>query len=383
VSEHNLPEPAKAGFVDTDRGFNPGDDVDPTRIDQLHRDALVIDSHNDSIVSHIRRGCLSITGREAPVLARLEGTVSYLRGPLETEAYAWNGQINLPKMRAGGIDAAFFAVDVKRAWKNQLAYALDALGFFDADLSTCGEEIMVARSAADVEQAKAEGRLAAILVVENSDALEGSLNVLRMLYHLGVRSIGITHNLSTWAAAGNAEARCGGGLTRFGIDLVEMMNRLGMLVDVSHISERGFYDTLEASRRPVIASHSCCAALCDHPRNLTDDQIRALAQNGGVVGITFVPGFVDPTWTPAQWPARPSLEQLLDHIDHAVEVAGIDHVGIGSDFDGGGSVLGDATEYPRITAGLIERGYTETDIRKILGLNHLRVLRQALDHPPA
>jgi membrane dipeptidase len=352
--------------------------VDITEIDRLHRDALVIDSHNDTIVSHIRRGNLSITGREAPHLAHRNGTVSYLRGPLESEAYAWNGQLNLPKMRSGGIDAAFFAVDVTRAWKNHLAYALDALGFLDADLSHSGDEMVVARSAADIEAAKASGRLAAVLVVENSDALEGSLNVLRILHRIGVRSIGITHNLSTWAAAGNAEARCGGGLTRFGVDLVEAMNQLGMLVDVSHISERGFYDTLRVSRRPVMASHSCCAALCDHPRNLTDDQIRALAQHGGVLGITFVPGFVDPDWTPAVWPERPSLAQLLDHVDHAVEVGGIDHVGIGSDFDGGGSVLADATEYPRITAGLAERGYSHTALRKILGENHLRVLRQAL-----
>jgi membrane dipeptidase len=157
------------------------------------------------------------------------------------------------------------------------------------------------------------------------------------------------------------------------------MNELGMLGDVSHISERGFYDTLDVSRRPVIASHSCCAALCDHPRNLTDGQLRALAQNGGVVGITFVPGFVDPGWRPADWPARPSLEQLLGHIDYAVEVAGINHVGIGSDFDGGGSILSDATEFPRITAGLVERGYPEAAIRKILGENHLRVFREAVD----
>lgn len=383
MSELSRVELAVRDLDGTDRRLSSASDVEPTRVEQLHRDALVIDSHNDAIVSHIRRGRLSISGRDASHLSHLEGTVSYLRGPLETEAYAWNGQINLPKMRAGGIDAAFFAVDVTRAWKNHLAYALDALGFFDADLSTCSEEITVARSAADVEEAKAEGRLAAILVVENSDALEGSLNVLRMLYHLGVRGIGITHNLSTWAAAGNAEARCGGGLTRFGVELVEMMNRLGMLVDVSHISERGFFDTLEVSRRPVMASHSCCAALCNHPRNLSDDQLRTLAQNGGVVGITFVPGFVDPTWTPAEWPSRPSLDQLLDHIEHAVEVAGIDHVGIGSDFDGGGSVLGDAAEYPRITEGLVRRGYGETEVRKILGLNHLRVLHQALDSPAA
>src|SRR5262249_38882258 len=163
--------------------------------------------------------------------------------------------------------------------------------------------------------------------IENSDALEGSLNVLRMLHRIGVRSIGVTHNLSTWAAAGNAEARCGGGLTCFGVQMVQEMNRLGMVVDGSHIAERGFYDVLETSEQPVIASHSCCAALCDHPRNLTDDQIRALAQQGGVMGITFVPYFVDPNWKPSDWPAVPSLDQLLGHVAHAVEVGGIDHVG--------------------------------------------------------
>jgi len=348
--------------------------------EQLHREALVIDSHNDSIVSHIRRGNRSITEREAPHLKGREGTVWNLRGPLETEAYAWNGQVTLPKLRAGGIDCAFFAVDVTRAWKNNLAYALDALGFFDADLASCPEEITVARSAAEIEAAKAAGKLAAVLVVENSDALEGSLNILRLFHHLGVRSVGITHNLSTWAAAGNLESRCGGGLTRFGVRLVEEMNALGMLVDVSHISESGFFDVLETSAAPTIASHSCCAALCDHPRNLTDPQLRALAEHGGVVGLTFVPSFVDPDWKPEHWPARPSLEQFLDHVEHAVETAGVDHVGIGSDFDGGGTVLRDATEYPRITAGLLKRGYPEGAVRKILGENTIRVFRAAAGH---
>jgi membrane dipeptidase len=352
--------------------------MEPPEAAQLHQDALVIDSHNDTIVTHIRRGNLSLSGREALHLARLDGTVKFLRGPLEREARAWSEQISLPKMREGGVDCAFFAVDVTRAWKNNLAYALDALGFFDADIASLGGEIVVARTAGEVLAAKAAGKLAAILVIENSDVLEGSLNVLRMLHRVGVRSIGITHNLSTWAAAGNSEAKCGGGLTRFGMEMVQEMNRLGMVVDVSHIAERGFYDTLEVSEQPVIASHSCCTALCDHPRNLTDEQIRALAQQGGVMGITFVPYFVDPNWKPADWPAVPSLEQLLDHVDHAVGVGGIDHVGIGSDFDGGGTLVRDAAEYPRITAGLLGRGYAPADARKILGENHLRVLRAVL-----
>lgn len=344
----------------------------------LHHEALVIDSHNDSIVSHIRRGNLSFGSSGNAHLERLSGTVQLLRGPLETEAYAWNGQVTFENLRAGGIDAAFFAVDVTRAWKNHLAYALDALGFFDADIALHAEEICVARTAGDILRAKSEGRLAAVLVVENSDALEGSLNILRAFHQLGVRSLTLTHNPSSWAACGNAEADCGGGLTRFGVQLVREMNRLGMLVDVSHISPRGFYHVLETTERPVIASHSCCAALCDHPRNLTDDQLRSLADAGGVVGITFVPSFVDPEWRETHWPAVPTLEKLLDHVQHAVEVAGVEHVGIGSDFDGGGCVLKDATEYPKLTEGLVRRGFSEGEIRLILGENHLRLLQATL-----
>lgn len=346
--------------------------------EELHRSALVIDTHNDAIVSHIRRGHRSFSEGESGHLEHLGGTVHLLRGPLEADAYAWNGQVTFPKLRAGGVDAAFFAVDVTRAWKNHLAYALDALGFFLADADAYPDEVAIARSAGDIPAAREAGRLAAVLVVENSDALEGSLNVLRVLYEVGVRSITLTHNPSSWAAAGNAEARCGGGLTRFGVQLVREMNRLGMLVDVSHIAERGFYDVLETSSRPVIASHSCCAALCPHPRNLSDAQLRALAEQGGVVAPTFVPSFIDPDWRDEHWPRVPALERFLDHVRHAVEVAGVDHVAIGSDFDGGGTVLKDAAEYPSITAGLLARGFEPEAVRKILGENVLRLLERTL-----
>ncbi|OGG54299.1 MAG: hypothetical protein A3F84_25935 [Candidatus Handelsmanbacteria bacterium RIFCSPLOWO2_12_FULL_64_10] len=296
--------------------------------------------------------------------------MAYLRGLLDAADRRQEAQIDFPKMRAGGIDAAFFAVDVTRAWKNHLTYALDAFGFFDAEVERRREEVVIARSAGDIPKAKGEGRLTAVLVVENSDGVEGSLNVLRMLHHVGVRSIGLTHNPRSWAADGNAEERNGSGLTTFGVRLVEEMNRLGMLVDVSHISERGFRDVMEVAKRPVVASHSNCKSVCGHPRNLTDRQIEALARNGGVMGVTFVPGFVD-----AQ---APTLERLLDHIDHAVKLVGADHVGIGSDFDGGGTAIQDATTFPRITEGLLRRGYSEGDVRKILGENHLRVLKGAI-----
>ena len=332
----------------------------------LHNQSLVIDCHNDAIVSHILRGNLSISGESPPKRVRHRGTVAHLRD--QRIGTATPVQINLPKMRQGGIDAAFFAVDVTSAWNNHLSFALDAFGFFDAEVEAHSDELVIARSAEDIRQAKAEGKLAAILAVENSDGLERSLNVLRMLYRLGVRSIGLTHNPSSWAAAGNAEEPSGGGLTDFGKQLVKEMNALGMLVDVSHIGERGFWDVLEISASPVIASHSNCKRLCDHPRNLSDEQIKGLADNGGVMALTFVPDFVDTH--------APSLTGLLDHIDHAVSVAGIDHVALGSDFDGGGDLLKDATEFPRITQGLLTRGYAEDAVKKILGQNILRVFEE-------
>ena len=333
---------------------------------ELHHDALVIDSHNDTIVMHIRRGNRSVAG--TTLGARHSGTVACMPDPLDVASRAREVQINVPKMRAGGIDAGFFAVDVTRAWQNRLAYALDAFGFFAMECADSG--IDIARSADDILQAKSAGRPAAILAIENSDALEGSLNVLQMFRQVGVRAIGLTHNPRSLAADGNGEARSGGGLTRFGVGLVGEMNRLGMLVDVSHISEAGFRDVIEIAERPIIASHSNCRALCDHPRNLTDDQIRALARNGGTMGVTFVPQFIDAS--------APTFARLLDHIAHAVEIAGADHVGIGSDFDGGGTLIEDATGYPRITEGLLERGFSESEVRGILGENHLRVLASAL-----
>ena len=337
---------------------------------RLHRDALVIDSHNDAIVNHIRRGNLGFSGEPPPDADRRNGCVARLRGLLDRPALESPVQIDFPKMWNGGLDAAFFAVDVTLAVKNHLTYALDAIGYFDSELEFHEGDVVLATSAGDIVRAKQDGKLAVILAIENSDGVEGSINVLRMLHRVGVRSIGLTHDVSSLAAHGNAEARSGGGLTRFGVRLVVEMNYLGMLLDVSHVSEAGFWDVMEVSQKPVIASHSNCKALCDHPRNLSNEQIRALAKNGGSMGVTFVPRFVDAT--------APTVDRLLDHVDHVAQLAGAEHVGIGSDFDGGGTLLDDATWFPRITEGLLARGYSETDVRKILGENHLRVLREAI-----
>ena len=336
----------------------------------LHQDALVLDSHNDTIVSHIRRNLTGFYGGPVRDRDRRHGTVAEMRGMFDAAAPAAEIQIDFPLMRAGGIDAAFFAVDVTLAWKSYLPYALDAIGYLFAELADGAGDVVIAQTADGIREAKEAGRLAAVLVVENSDVLERSLNVLHILHKVGVRSIGLTHNIRSWVADGNAEERSRGGLTEFGVMVVQEMNRLGMLVDVSHIGEAGFWDVMESARKPVIASHSCCKALCDHPRNLADEQLRAIAENGGSVGVTFVPQFIHAD--------EPTFERLMDHIDHAVQVAGPRHVGIGSDFDGGGTLVKDATEFGRITETLAGRGYDEDAIRGILGENHLRVLAEAL-----
>ncbi|MCG9129203.1 dipeptidase [Candidatus Poribacteria bacterium] len=343
--------------------------ADTTSINDLHNKSLVIDSHNDSIVAHIRRGNISLKDKSRKCVKAHNGTIAYLRGKVPPEEEQIGIQLNIPKMRQGGIDVAFFAVDVTRAWKNHLSYALDAFGWFDSQLEINSSDICIARTCSEILAAKSDGKLAAILAIENSEGIERSLNILRSVYCLGVRSIGLTHNPNTWASTGNDEGETGGGLTKFGIELVKEMNSLGILVDVSHISERGFWDVLDTSTKPIIASHSNCKTLCDHPRNLSNEQLKAITANNGVIGITFVPGFI----TEDGWKNPPPFRKLMNHIEYAIDVAGIDHVGIGSDFDGGGDLLKDATVYPKITEGLVEHGYSDEEIRKVLGGNFLRV----------
>lgn len=329
---------------------------------ELHRDALIIDSHNDSIPAGVssRRG---LTG--APTRHAGAGTIAQLRGAFPGPPEGARTQLDLQRMRDGGIDAAFFAVCVTRAWNNHAAYALDGFGILIAE-AAADDRFRIARTAGDITAAKRDGAAAAILALEDSDGLERSLNILTALHALGLRSVGITHNPVSWAAAG-ADEPAGGGLTSHGVALVRELNRLGILVDVSHLNEAGFWDVIAQADRPLIASHSNCRALCNHPRNLDDRQIEAVAATGGLVAITFVPKFVSA--------AEPNLERLLDHVDHAIAVTGPEHVGLGSDFDGGGTVIPHAGEYPALTAGMAARGHDEQTIRGVLGLNHLRVFR--------
>jgi membrane dipeptidase len=327
----------------------------------LHNAALVIDSHNDTIVNHMRAK-LNLDGGPA----RQDGAAIVTRFGQGSGAEL---QLDFPKMRQAGINAAFFTVDVTNAKGTHLQYALDGLGFFLREAALSSEDIVIVRRAADITSAQKEDKLAAVLAIENTDGLDQSIYPLSAFYELGVRTLTITHSTRSWAADG-CEVENGGGLTAFGKSVVTEMNRLGMLVDVSHLNDRGFWDTLKHSSAPVIATHSCCRALCGHPRNLTDEQLKELAAAGGVVGLTFVPEFVHD--------ATPTIDGLIDHIVHAIDKAGIDHVALGSDFDGGGTLAEDAMVFPQITELLLQRGLSEGDVCKVIGLNHLRILSQVI-----
>ena len=338
--------------------------------EDLHKEAMVIDSHNDTIVAHIRRGNLSLELGQEGQNRRYSGTIAFLRGYEDPRPGADFIQINFPKMREGGIDAAFFAIDVTKAFKNQLTYALDGFGYLINDLEQSNANATIIRKSEDILKCKSNGNIAMILSIEHADCTERSLNILRILYEIGVRSIGLTHNISSWAADGCMEAREEVGLTKFGEAIVQEMNRLGMLVDLAHLSPSAFYSVLDVTKKPVIFSHGNVKTLCNHPRNLSDDQLKALAENSGVIGISYVPNFIDKT--------SPNLEHLLDHIEYVISRVGVDTVGLGSDFDGGGTLLADATEVPKITEGLINRGYRKYEICKILGGNIFRVLKETI-----
>jgi membrane dipeptidase len=218
-----------------------------------------------------------------------------------------------------------------------------------------------------------EGKIAAMLSIEGADIIEGRLSILRILYQLGVRMVGLVHSRRNLLADGVADSRTNGGLSTLGVEVVEELNRLGLIIDVSHLNDAGFWDLMDLVKSPVIASHSNCRAVCSHPRNLTDDQIQALAQRRGVIGINFAPSFIHPV--------NATIERLVDHIDHIVDVVGPEYVGLGSDFDGISSTperLNDVSQMPRITQELTRRRYSEAEIRQILGLNHLRIFKQVL-----
>ncbi len=321
---------------------------------QLHQESLVFDAHCDTLQE-------------------------MLAGKRRLGECSEEGHIDLPRLGKGGVTAQIFALFVSPNFfpRGAAGQALRLLDVFYQELEENADQLTLATTASDIERAKVAGKVAGILSLEGAEALEGDLGVLRAFYKLGVRNLGLTWNLRNAAADGVDETRSSSGLTNFGVQLVQEMNRLGIMVDISHLSPTGVRDVLHVSEAPVIASHSNAYALCPHRRNLTDEQLEGVASKGGVVGVTFVPNFVTEDGNQA------TLQSVLDQIDYMVKTVGVDHIGLGSDFDGfSGPVkvqgLEDVTCLPKLTAGLVERGYGEEDVKKILGGNLMRVFREVV-----
>ena len=336
------------------------------------------------------------------------------------------GHISLDKARRGNLGAEFFSIWVEPE-TNQGHFARHTFDLIDSVYEQAArhpDRMMMAFSVSDIEHAHQQHKLAALMGIEGGHSIENDIRLLRDYYRLGVRYMTLTwSNTNEWADSSgdidDAKIKHHNGLTDFGKQVVLEMNRLGMMVDISHVADKTFWDTIATTKAPVIASHSSARALVNAPRNMTDDMLRAVAKNGGIVDVNFYSGFVDEEYRrqsepigkqaaeavrayeekekangksvsymeidhiEREWAAkipRPPLTSLIDHIDHIAKVAGVDHVGLGSDFDGvaGATPLGidSAADLPKITQALLDRGYSADDIRKILGGNLLRVFRE-------
>jgi membrane dipeptidase len=322
--------------------LNKNIEMDEQRALELHKDALVVDMHSDTFMLLTRH-----PGRKF--------------APSEPQH-----QMDLSRLMAGGVDVVFFTVSNKDNRGAGLTWALKTLDRVYREAAENADKFAIVLSKDHILNAKKNHQVGAFLICENGLPYRADLSTLRMLYRLGVRSVALGEN--EWTGR-SCYDRSGGGLTDFGVEVVKEMNRLGMVVDVAHLNEQGFWDVAETSQAPFIDSHANCRALCDHPRNLKDDQIKALAEKGGLMGIVFYPPFVSET--------EPSLSRLLDHLDHIIDLVGPECAGIGSDFDGISGrteIMKDVSQMPRLTAELARRGYSEEDIKEILGGNFLRVL---------
>lgn len=361
---------------------------------RIYRDAIVIDTHNDMPSKMIDDG-YNPDVRHSPGFDKTQG------------------ETDLPRLVESGITGVFLSAYIDpekwtfktpdQSWKMVQVY-FDSIQAF---ARRHPDRLTLATTAADVRAAKANGRVAVLIGVEGGHAIENSIENLREMARRGVRYMTLTwNNGNEWAgAAAGLNGTRSGGLTERGKEMIREMNRLGILVDISHVSDSTFFDAVAASAYPVIASHSSARALNGHRRNMNDVQLRAMAKNGGVVNVNFYSAFVDPVFLQksdsiertVQGQAnidaairalpRPSLSILLDHFEHIIKMAGVDHVGLGSDFDGVGGLLpqgmDDVTRLPLIAQGLLDRGYSESDVRKILGGNMLRVMERAIDRKGA
>jgi len=363
------------------------------RARKLHFSSIVVDTHDDT-------------------------TQRLLDGKFDLGTRSSTGSIDIPRMREGNVGAIFFSI-----WMPSKVTGPDAVNRAIVQIDAVREQVrkhpndlVLATTAAEIRDAHKQGKIAALLGVEGGHMINSDLGVLRAYAALGVRYMTLTHSGNDEWADSSTDQAVHNGLTDFGREVVREMNRLGMMVDISHVSDKTFYDALETSKAPLIASHSSCRAICDAPRNMTDQMMKDLAAKGGVVQINYHVGFLSQEFRDAE-KANPELNKtisaevmkrcadnegcqliegdritreyveqgklprvefskIIEHIDHAVKVAGIDHVGLGSDFDGANMPYGmeDAAKLPRITEALLKKGYAEGDVKKILGENTLRVM---------
>jgi membrane dipeptidase len=373
----------------------PADPVSP-RAKQLHDQAIVVDSHDDTTQRLVFDKAFDIAKRNA------------------------SGNIDIPRMREGGLDALFFSIWVPSDVTGPIAVtrALQQIDAVREAVRTHPNDLLLATTTADVRRAASDHKIAALIGMEGGHMIDDDLGLLRDYATLGVRYLTLTHFKNNNWADSSTDKPAHDGLTDFGKDVVRELNRLGVMVDISHVADKTFYDALQVTTAPVIASHSSCRAIANHPRNMSDEMLRALAKNGGVVMINYHAAFLSEAFRVAseklsgdvvaamdamskrcggneacstmeservnheamvkgQLP-KVTWDTIIEHIDHAVKVAGVDHVGLGSDFDGATMPLGmeDASKLPRITDALLKKGYSEMDAQKILGGNILRVMEQ-------
>jgi membrane dipeptidase len=322
------------------------------------------------------------------------------------------GHIDLPRMKKGGLNALFFSIYMSGTVTGPKAVndAIERIAAVHRLAEELPDQVALCVSAEEVRKAHKQGKIAALMGMEGGHMINNSLAVLRMYAELGVRYLTLTHSVNTdWADSAGDQPKHNG-LTDFGKDVVRELNRLGVMVDISHVSDKTFLDAIEISTAPLIASHSSCRAISGHARNMTDAMIKALAAKGGVIQINYLDQFIDNDLfqysqksqslmreLQQKYPGREnaairreevakqfgpapkaSWERIIDHIDHAVKLVGVDHVGLGSDFDGGSMPAGmdDCTQLPKITEALMRKGYSASDMRKILGENTLRLMAE-------
>ncbi|HLK04100.1 MAG TPA: dipeptidase [Candidatus Acidoferrum sp.] len=372
-----------------------GDDI-AERAKKLHFSSIVLDTHDDT-------------------------TQRFFSNSFDLGKRNPDGHVDIPRMREGGMNAIFFSIwiDGRTMGPTAIQKALDQIDAVQQNVKMYSKDLVAARTAEDVRRAHSQGKIAVLMGVEGGHMIGNDIRMVRIFGRLGVGYMTLSHFYNDEWADSSTDKPEHNGLTDYGKEIVREMNKQNVLVDISHVSDKTFYDALEVSKAPLIASHSSCRAICNHPRDMSDDMIKALAAKGGVIQINYEKSFIDEAYRQASEKVsggvvalfdqlkkecgdneeclgkkmqevekkaiaegklpHVSWEKIVEHIDHVVKLAGADHVGLGSDFDGANMPEGmdDCTHLPQITDALMRKGYSDGDIRKILGGNILRVMEQA------